>query len=952
MRTTSKPACRLIVPPRQWFTDTLTVGVAAYALFEGSLMDNCGIDFIRVHFEGGTVDIAAPSFHSFASKRGDVVTYLGWWVRLKKPAGVAGYGHVYFEAIPKDATMQSRVIGPFIFAPQDQLHDGSITVAASGGADFTNMNDATNHAKAQGWQNPLIAITEAGDYLMTADDNPAYADQNGYMNIEARVPGVSISGGGVASRIVHNKSRLHFMGPLLTIDMRGIIEITGSTGPDNLGLHWLDGITLTSTHPDGRFELFRGEKIDQFGWRVERNSWMTECTVSNLAGAGGDCTLVRGCTFEAITYDIVSGAKCVIDNVVNDHADTFWGTNHAVFTASYTGAEATATLRRNGGAGGDDIYYYANWGANEAVFHTGGSTDYYNGNVGDGYSVQDVVDWLNTLPGWSAASNNSTVADYVAGRVSATTGAGSQGFAAVDMKDVTHQFYIQWSRHSDFYQIASNGFQNGVFTGNLVNGANVQSVFLGPAGGGLIADCFFINDIYHTVAAGDKKSQWGKANCQFSHVVAMHNTWTNQSVSIRMDSVNMDLDSYCAFANNALPGLGYAGAGPDPDMVPRDNHVHGAGAIPGGLETTSGGDEATLFADVTAGDFTPAAQLEASPKAPRFAWDRNRQLRAEVDAVGALKGVIVTPGAFAFAAAADAELDTVYVSNAVTLAGMVAPGQLFVTGGEYRVNGGAWSSANTTADNGDTVELRVTSSDASEATVTARLTVGTVSEDFTVTTKFVANQMTSYAATLGWWDYTRPQDMTAGDGGAVVQGDSDTVALVPNQMPGGLFDLEQTDPALRPIYDKGIYHDPVLTDRLTMPLSTSKPGNATLVFVQKSGRADTDLFVNFASSTRVRAQSGNSAAVSPPTSVNGVVQATRGNLSTAISTNTANVIVIDGVNMGSWGGMNVGGNTSAYRTSAQYWLVAMLNKDAPDYADALAYATGTEALRQIAVLGL
>lgn len=212
------------------------------------------------------------------------------------------------------------------------------------------------------------------------------------------------------------------------------------------------------------------------------------------------------------------------------------------------------------------------------------------------------------------------------------------------------------------------------------------------------------------------------------------------------------------------------------------------------------------------------------------------------------------------------------------------------------------------------------------------------------------NPMTEFTATLGFWDYTDPASMTAGDGGAVVQGDGDTVALVPDQM--GTFDIEQTDPALRPTYNNGVFHSSSLQDRMQMPLSATKPGNAVLVFIQKGPRTNFDLIVNYADSSRVRAQAGSATAVTPPTSVNGVTKATRDDLATAISTGTVNVIVIDGLNMSTWSGANLGGIVSGYRTDSYHMLVAMLDKDAADYADALAYATGTEAPRQITALGM
>lgn len=640
-RTTAKPAMRPLVAPRQWFTDTLLVGVIAMANDAGSMLGNLGLEKVRVYFESDTpTDILAPSFQTFNDVNGNSVTYYGWWARLKKPASTAGVAHVYFEAVPSDATMQNRVIGPFVFCPEDTQYDGSLTVGTNetevAGATYTNLDDATDYAKSQGWENPLITIVEAGKYEMAADNDPSYSDQNGYFNITASVPGVSI--GVVTSapgeRIRNNKGRLHFFGENLTIDMNGVIEIAGSTGPDTHGLHWLDGVTFTSTHPDEEFELLHGEKIDQFGWRVERNGWFTECTISKLAGSTGGASLVRGCTWEQITYDICATVKCGIDSQVFSHSDTFWGEDHAVFTATYTGAEATATLERTGGAGGNDIYYTARWGANSATFHTG---DYYywDSGSGDGYSVQHVVDWLNALPGWTAAANNATVAGYIAGRVSAEPGGSSGGFAnGVNVKDVVHQFYIQWSRHSDFYQIAGAPTENQIIMGNVVDQAKVQSIFLGPAGGGDMMDIVIANNIFHMSSDEQTSySQAGKANCDFSHLIIAHNSWVNQRLSYRFDSGSMTVDSYSLLANNTMTGLGYSGG----DAQAVNNHLHdGATAPTNGTGTTIGGTKATLYADANNGNFSPAGDLLANQKTPVLRYDRAKVARGATAPVGAL----------------------------------------------------------------------------------------------------------------------------------------------------------------------------------------------------------------------------------------------------------------------------------------------------------------------------
>jgi hypothetical protein len=93
-----------------------------------------------------------------------------------------------------------------------------------------------------------------------------------------------------------------------------------------------------------------------------------------------------------------------------------------------------------------------------------------------------------------------------------------------------------------------------------------------------------------------------------------------------------------------------------------------------------------------------------------------------------------TPDAFTFAHIADADPSTVYASDSQIITGMDSGTAILVTGGEYRVNGGSWTSSSGTINPGDPLELRATSSSESEGVVTVTVTVGTISVDWTITT--------------------------------------------------------------------------------------------------------------------------------------------------------------------------------------------------------------------------
>jgi hypothetical protein len=91
--------------------------------------------------------------------------------------------------------------------------------------------------------------------------------------------------------------------------------------------------------------------------------------------------------------------------------------------------------------------------------------------------------------------------------------------------------------------------------------------------------------------------------------------------------------------------------------------------------------------------------------------------------------------AFAFTDVADADVSTSYESDSITIAGL-AEGvavPVTITGGEYRKNAEAWTDAPGTAANGDSFKVRGTSSATGGASVHVTLSVGVVSDTFSIT---------------------------------------------------------------------------------------------------------------------------------------------------------------------------------------------------------------------------
>ncbi|MFC3100233.1 hypothetical protein [Altererythrobacter lauratis] len=660
-RVTAKPAIRLITPPRQWFTDRQLVGVVAMANDNGTLMNNLGLEKVVLHYEGNSADVLHPTFQTFRDANGIPRTYFGWWAWLQHD-GRNGFGHVYFEAIPRDTTMQRRVIGPFLYAAQPAKHLIELQVAPSlpeiPGQRFQSLNAASAWCKANPVidKNPRITIMEPGLYEMLENTGGSRTTHKGYITVEV-AEGVEASIGRTEyttdtdAKIRNNSFPWCFRGANLTIDLHRVTELTGTTMALGDGMHWLDGCRLTSTSPEGRYEMQRGGPIHGNGGRILSKPWMTEVEVSHISGAFIGASLARGCTANSITYDIAAGVRACIDCVITDHSTAFYYVDHPMLEVTYTGSASTATIRRTGGADANGVTFWFEWGGQTRSFVTGSSFNYYTREVGDGYSATDLVNWINSElaavdPGWSATlTADPDKQDWRAARIS-TAGRPSSAFDATNVKNTTVGLFTRFARHSDFFQHATGLLENIVFWGNVCDGVEVQAFFLGPIAQngvpGQSYDMMFVNNIVRQNSNdATALSQYGKGGWTGGHLVFVHNTMVNQKLVMRSDSTNWDIAGYALTACNALEGFAWFGGGvPDPDMVVKDNHFHdGQINLSGAAGTSAGGNPETLFGNYLASDFRPAGLLLENLKTPVVPYDRTHLKRAELAPAGALTQV-------------------------------------------------------------------------------------------------------------------------------------------------------------------------------------------------------------------------------------------------------------------------------------------------------------------------
>jgi hypothetical protein len=93
------------------------------------------------------------------------------------------------------------------------------------------------------------------------------------------------------------------------------------------------------------------------------------------------------------------------------------------------------------------------------------------------------------------------------------------------------------------------------------------------------------------------------------------------------------------------------------------------------------------------------------------------------------------PDQFTFVDQTNVKMDEDIISNTITVSGIQAPVAVSVTGGTYSINGGAYTSETGTINNGDTVTVKVKSSNFTHTTTDATLVISTITDTFSVTTQ-------------------------------------------------------------------------------------------------------------------------------------------------------------------------------------------------------------------------
>lgn len=624
VRVTAKPACRLLVPPNQYFTDTLTVGVIALANDGGTLIG--AIDRVRFWFEGGSSDVLAPTWHSVTDANGKRRLYFGYWTELKKPDGVSGHGHLYAEAIPSDATMQRRVIGPYQFSPQAQLHDFSVTVAPGQteveGINYHSISDALEYLRDVSANNGLVAVIEPLVEDILNDGLSVHTGNEGWITIEATAP-VTIAKAAYTTDleaiIELKRNRVRFRGSNITFDMQNILAVEGL----NSGERWFDGCRFINSA--GRYALWRGT-IRPRGYIAGGSPWFTETEFVDVPDTCNLASLARGCTMTRGYGDFSGSGLCIVhNNVVSLDATDGYLVDVPALEIRYEGPEASASFRSQGTT---TKTYSAFWGDNtasfvcrrtEAQFQLSNSAEYDPVASGEGYYVSDLAAWLNSLPGW-----NATVRDN--SRIAQLLGLPEKkniGFAQQDTKNTTLELVTVIDLHGDFFQHRVGGNEeNCIVAFNTGKDMRGQNIFISggstPARDFIFVANAFANGLAFEGYVQHRQVLSGQAsNALHSHVVIAHNSMPTQRFRLRTEN-GLQLDEYCLHANNTVANLLWAGE------IDQSLDIENVFADAEWQETQSaatlfGGDFSSKHVDTVSGDLRPAGELLANLTLPVFA---------------------------------------------------------------------------------------------------------------------------------------------------------------------------------------------------------------------------------------------------------------------------------------------------------------------------------------------
>lgn len=160
---------------------------------------------------------------------------------------------------------------------------------------------------------------------------------------------------------------------------------------------------------------------------------------------------------------------------------------------------------------------------------------------------------------------------------------------------------------------------------------------------------------------------------------------------------------------------------------------------PGAFTSVNNGSHSTVVYDGTAGTatYTPAANYVGNDVAS-FSFNPGGGVIAVNNCLNWTSGN-TTVNPFSFAPKTGVPLTTEILSNSILVTGNDVPVPISITGGQYSINGGAFTASAGTVNPNDSVVVEVLSSGSTNTATSCTLTISSTSATFTATTKLAGN---------------------------------------------------------------------------------------------------------------------------------------------------------------------------------------------------------------------
>jgi hypothetical protein len=646
-RSTAKPAARLLVPYGQRFAADLDIVVDADALG--------GISYVNFYVESDTpVQVSSATLNAYADVNGNTVApdggtlaMPGYKITLDHSAFIAQSAsgntiQVYIEAVPADTSMQSRVIGPYLFYPESAANDASYTVAASG-ADYTTIAAALDAAKAASKLAPLITLTQTGYYELSNGTGLDYTGGKGFAVITAA--------NGVTATL--RKATLDTAAPSwdprydgielrgdgIVIDQRNLTIFEVSSLTTGRG-HWLNGIRVTNSENTSETIYWNKGNRPSIGilatptsYGGQAGGFITDCVLEYGSAHLTNLSLARNNALLDPIERFINGTVAAIGNYANRTGTQWFRDPINTFTVAYSGA-GTATLVKTGNNGVGTVALKVD-GVTVAGPYTLGQvpTDTY-------YDMSDLVAQMDadTSADWTFTTDagvDTRGARYISPRSALVVIAFTTTITSTPV-----QFCSMIDIHSGGWNVNAN-MENAILRNNKIpsvdyEGTDNFSAFL-------LDDNVYCRDVIMSgqIFGGNGLAARYKSKCTVSHMV-VDNCHFFGGIRFQSDSA-YNIDAYSVIRQCVLDSVTasvnatYNPTGALPSYPARiDNCVKTsftAGTNDSG-NFTAANLAAAVFTDAANGDYRPTGTLLTNKKTRLRLLDGRNNDRASTDAVG------------------------------------------------------------------------------------------------------------------------------------------------------------------------------------------------------------------------------------------------------------------------------------------------------------------------------